>query len=98
MKSKIWGLAAVVLALTLSAFTATRPEKKASGYFWFPLNPYSGTPQTVTTLVYQPYDPYFCTNWAPGGYCSGAFTSYSGTSAPYSAAGAEVLVHFSLFD
>ncbi len=96
MKRKIPGLLAVVLALSLSAFTNLH-EKKATGYYWFPLNPYSGAPQSVNTLVYLPYDPYLCTNWAPGGYCSGAFTSYSGTQAPYTAAGTEILVHFSLF-
>lgn len=98
MKRKIWGLTAIVLALSLSAFTAARPEKKVGGYYWFPLNSFSGAPQTVNTLVYLPADPYSCTNWAPGAYCSGAFTSYSGTRAPYSAAGYEMLVHFSMFD
>jgi hypothetical protein len=97
MKRKIWGLSAVVLALSLSAFTAFRPEKNTGGYYWFPLDSYSGMPRSVNTLIYQPSDPYYCANWAPGGYCVGAFTSYSGTSAPYSAAGLEELIHYSLF-
>jgi hypothetical protein len=98
MKRKIWGLTAVVLALSLSAFTSIRSEKKYTSYYWFPLNSYSGVPQTVNTLVYLPSDPYYCTNWAPGGYCAGAFTGYSGTHAPYSASGIEVSVDFSLYE
>jgi len=96
MKRNILGLTAVVLALTLSAFVSHSP-KQGNGYYWFPLDPASGTPKMVTTLVYLPADPYACSNWAPGGYCSGAFTSYSGTHAPYAAAGSELLVHFSMF-
>lgn len=97
MKCKLLGLIAVVLALTLSAFNAAHLPQKGNGYYWFPLNSFSGAPQTVSTLVYLPSDPYFCTNWAPGGYCSGAFTSYSVAGTSYSAAGTEVLVHFSMF-
>jgi hypothetical protein len=97
MKRKIWGLAAVVLALSLSAFTSFGPEKKATGYYWFPLDRASGVPQTVNTLVFLPTDPYYCTSWAPGPYCSGGFTGYSGTHAPYSASGFEVYVDFSLY-
>jgi len=96
MKRNILGLTAVVLALALSAFVSHSP-KNGNGYYWFPLDPASGTPNMVNTLVYLPSDPYACTNWAPGGYCSGAFTSYSGTHAPYAAAGSELLVHFSMF-
>ena len=96
MKSKIPGLLAVVLALSLSAFTSMH-EKKVTGYYWFPLNAYSGSPQPVTTLVYLPSDPYNCTNWAPGGYCSGAFTSYTQVGSSYVAAGVEMLVHYSFF-
>lgn len=96
MKSKIPGFLAVVLALSLSAFTSFH-TKPSAGYYWFPLNSYSGAPQPVSTLTYLTYDPYYCTNWAPGGYCSGAFTSYSGASGSYTAAGTEMLVHFSMF-
>ncbi|HVV04104.1 MAG TPA: hypothetical protein VHC96_07765 [Puia sp.] len=96
MKRRILGLLVVALAMSLSAYT-NRPNKEATGYYWFPLDSYSGDPQMVNTLVYSPSDPYQCTNWAPGGYCAGAFTSYSGTKPPYSAAGVEMMVHYSLF-
>lgn len=86
----------VALAFSLSAYT-NLPKKEVTGYYWFPLNSFSGDPQAVSTLVYQSYDPYLCTNWAPGGYCSGAFTSYTRIGTSYVAAGTEVLLHFSLF-
>jgi len=95
MKSKVPGLMAIVLAVSLSAFTSHQ-EKKMTGYYWFPLDAV-GAPQQVNTLMYSSADPYLCTVWAPGGYCSAAFTSYSGTQAPYSAAGVKAVVHFSLF-
>jgi hypothetical protein len=95
MKRKILGLIVIVLAFSLSAYTS-RPEKGKASYYWFPLNA-AGQPQAVNNLVYQPSDPYLCTNWAPGGYCAGAFTSYSIVGSTYVAAGTEVLVHFSLF-
>jgi hypothetical protein len=96
MKSKIPGLLAVVLALSLSAFTTMRKTTYTS-YYWFPLNSYSGNPQPVNNLVYLPSDPYNCTNWAPGGYCSGAFTGYTLVGSSYVAAGTEMLVHYSMF-
>jgi len=96
MKRKVLGLLVVALAVSLSAYTS-RPKKESNGYYWFPLNGFSGAPQTVTTLVYSPNDPYYCTNWAPGTYCSGAFSSYSGGPGAYSAAGVEVIVDYNLF-
>ena len=95
MKRKIPGLLAIVLAVSLSAFTSFH-KKEMSGYYWFPLDG-SGAPKQVNVLVFSPVDPYLCTVWAPGSYCSGGFTSYSGTQAPYSAAGVEAVVHFNLF-
>jgi len=96
MKSKIPGLLAIVLALSLSAFT-TLHKKAATGYYWFPLDASSGAPKPVTTLVYLGSDPYLCTNWAPGGYCSGGFTSYGRSGSYYVAAGTQIIVHFSMF-
>jgi len=96
MKRKILGLLVVALAVSLSAYT-NLPNKKRAGYYWFPLDSYSGYPQAVNTLVYSTSDPYQCTNWAPGGYCAGAFTTYTGTKAPYSAAGVEIMVDYSLY-
>jgi len=87
---------AVVLALSLSAFTSI-PQKKATGYYWFPLDSTTGDPKPVTTLVYLASDPYLCTNYAPGGYCSGGFTSYGRSGSYYVAAGTQIIVHFSLF-
>lgn len=95
MKSKIPGFLAVVLALSLSAFTSM--HKPTTAYYWFPLNSATGNPQPVSTLVYLGYDPYFCSNWAPGGYCSGAFTGYARSGSNYIAGGTEILVHFSFY-
>jgi len=96
MKRKIPGLLAVVLALSLSAFT-NHQKKEMTGYYWFPLDPTLGTPKPVSTLVYLGTDPYLCTNWAPGGYCSGGFTSYGRSGGYYVAAGTQVVLHFSLY-
>jgi hypothetical protein len=95
MKRKILGLMVVALAVSLSAYTNF--PKKGNGYYWFPLNGFTGAPQTVATLTYSPNDPAFCTNWAPGTYCSGAFSSYSGGPGAYSAAGVEVMVDYNLY-
>jgi hypothetical protein len=97
MKRKIAAAMIVALAFSLSAFTvASKPT--ATGYYWFPLDPTTGDPQPVSTLTYSPSDPYFCTNWAPGGYCSGAFTSYILSGGVYTGAGVEMLVHYSMFN
>jgi hypothetical protein len=94
MKRKILGLMAIVLALSLSAFNAGPKYKNFYAYWWFPLDPASGEPHTVSTLVYQSFDPYDCTNWYWGAYCEGAFTSYGGSYGNYYAAGDEVLLDF----
>jgi hypothetical protein len=95
MKKKIFYAMVIAMAFTLSSFSLAK--KSATGnFYWFPLDPATGHPYTVTHLVYQPFDPALCNNWGPGGYCSGAYTSYSGTSAPYSAAGMEALIDFYL--
>ena len=89
------GLMTVVIALSLSAF-ANLPQKRITGYYWFPLDA-TGQPQAVTTLVYLPYDPYQCSTWAPGGYCAAAYTSYSGTHAPYYASGSQMQVDYKMY-
>lgn len=94
MKRKILGLAAIILALSLSAFNAGPVYKKLPSYFWFPLLSWDGEPCVVQTLVYQPNDPYNCASWAWGDYCSGAWTSYSGTYGSYFPAGDEVMQDF----
>ncbi|HEY4064980.1 MAG TPA: hypothetical protein VGM30_23915 [Puia sp.] len=96
MKRKILGIAAIVLAVSLSAFNAAPNGKSYFAYWWFPLNIGTGTPGTVTNLVYQSFDPYSCYNWAWGGYCSGGFNSYGGTFGSYYAAGDEILLDYHL--
>lgn len=94
MKKKIFYVAVVATAITLSSFSLAK--KPASGnLFWFPLDPATGRPNPVSHLVYQSYDPQYCLNWGMGTYCSGAFTSYSGT-APYTAAGMEVTIDYEI--
>jgi len=96
MKRKIWGLAAIVLALSLSAYTNKPADKKMASYYWFRLDASSGTPEPSSVLIFQSFDPNLCAFFAFGPYCEGAFTSYTGTG-PYYAAGMEVLIHFELF-
>jgi hypothetical protein len=92
MKRKILNLAAITLALCLSAFTLWKPSNQAS-YYWFPLST-AGFAQTVNTLVYQHNDPQQCGNFPLETYCQAAYTSYSGTTAPYSAAGMVVFIDY----
>lgn len=94
MKKKIFYVAIIALAMTLSSFSLL---KKATfgNLYWFPLDPATGQPQAVSRLVYQQFDPQLCTNWGLGTWCSGGFTSYSGTG-PYTAAGMEVLIHYEI--
>lgn len=98
MKRKIWGLTAVVLAISLSAFSAL--HKKDSGkfgeFYWFPLDPGTGLPTYSNILLYQTGDPAFCGNFAPVNYCEGAFTSWTGSFPVYRAAGIEAIVHYPL--
>jgi hypothetical protein len=99
MKSKILGLFAVTLGLCLSAFTSLKPSSSAvASYYWFPLNASSGFPESVPSLVYQTNDPQDCGNYRLEPYCTGAFTSYSGTTAPYFADGMEVMIDHEIPD
>lgn len=94
MKKKIFYVGVIAVAMSLSAFSVVKKVAFAQ-YYWFPLDG-TGVPLTVNnpTVIYMSGDPYNCLNWGLGDYCSGAFTSYSGTSAPYRAAGVEVMVDF----
>jgi len=94
MKRKILGLTAVVLALSLSSFVERPKSSKFGQYYWFPLDNGTGWPLVVSHLVYQSYDPYLCTNWAWGDYCAAAYTSYTGSSGSYSAAGFLIVVDY----
>lgn len=98
MKRKIWGLTAVVLAISLSAFSALhkKDDGKFAQYYWFPLAPDSGVPEYSNILLYQSGDPTECGNFAPVNYCEGAFTSYTGSYPTYNAAGLEVMIHYPL--
>jgi hypothetical protein len=98
MKAKIWALAAIVLALSLSAFTARQETHQAKGnLYWFPLDPSSGRPLAVQTLVYQSYDPYECSSWGAYDYCAGGYTSYTTNGSLYVAQGFEVLLHYMIY-
>ena len=91
------GLAVVLIAISLSAFTTHVQETKSAkfGYFyWFPLDPVSGIPQTAGALYYSSGDPFSCSFLGMGNYCTGAFTSYTQDQYGYHASGTEVLVHF----
>ena len=94
--SKMIGLAVVVMAISLSAFT-THVEKtkdaKFGTYYWFMLDP-AGNPLTSGRLVYQSTDPYWCSFIGLGDYCVGAWTSYTQDQYGYHAAGYEVVSHF----
>jgi hypothetical protein len=96
MKRKIIGLTAIVLALSLSAFNTRPAEKNSPSYWWFPLDGTSGQAQCISELIYQPGDPQNCLNWAWGGYCEGAFNSYSGSYGNYCASGFEVAIDYEI--
>src|SRR5882757_6531627 len=96
MKRKIIGLAVVVLALSFSAFTnhvETEKNKKFGSYYWFPLDPVSGVPQTSPTLTYGG-DPTSCSFIGMGYYCTGAYSSYTHDAYGYHASGYLVTQHF----
>jgi hypothetical protein len=97
MKSKIFGLAVIVLAISLSAFT-THVEKtknaKFGTYYWFPVDPASGLPLTAGTLIYSGSDPSSCSFLGLGLFCDGAWTSYTQDQYGYHAAGGFVVWHF----
>jgi hypothetical protein len=98
MRRKIWALSAIVLALSLSAFTARQEvNNKKGNLYWFPLDPASGQPQAVSTLVFQANDPYECSSWGQYEYCAGGFTSFSTSGSFYIAQGTEVLLHYMIF-
>ena len=92
MRRKILGFTAIIMALCLAAFTLRPDHTAIASYYWFPLDNASGFPQSVPNLVYQTTDPQECGNYRIEPYCSGAFTSYSGTTAPYFADGMEVMI------
>jgi hypothetical protein len=94
MKRKILGLTAIVLALSLSAFNAGPVYKKLPSYWWFPLDVASGEPHSVPDLIYQSFDPQDCTNWYWGGYCEGAYNSYTGNPGEYWPWGTNVEIDF----
>jgi len=91
-------LAVVLVAISLSAFTThvqeTKNAKKFGTYYWFPLDPGSGVPQTAGHLVYLSYDPSSCSFLGMGGYCIGAFTNYTQDQYGYHAAGMEVAADY----
>ena len=93
-RRSIFGLAVVHVAISLSAFTThvqeTTNAKKFGTYYWFPLDPASGVPQTSGTLVYLSYDPSNCSLLGMGGFCMGAFTGYTQNQYGYHAAGTRV--------
>ena len=95
-RRSIFGLAVVLVAISLSAFTTHVQETKNAKfgmYYWFPLDP-SGYPQTSGTLVYSSSDPSNCSFLGLGNYCIGAFTSYTHDQYGYHAAGTEVAAHY----
>src|ERR1700753_602260 len=95
MKRKIWGLTAIVLALSLSAFTTIHKresEKKRGQFYWFPLDS-SGNPLYTNTLIYQSWDPAYCGHFAVN-YCEAAFSSYTGSAPTYMPAGNEAIIDF----
>jgi hypothetical protein len=91
------GLAIVALAISTSAFTTHVQEAKTAKfgmYYWFPLDPVTGYPQTAGHLVYSSGDPSSCSNFGMGGYCNGAFTQYTQSQWGYNAAGTQVTFDF----
>ena len=95
MKRKIWGLTAIVLALSLSAFTTIHKresEKKRGQFYWFPLNS-AGQGLYTNILIYQSSDPTWCGQFAVD-YCEAAYTSYTGSAPTYMPAGTEAVIDF----
>jgi len=93
----MFGLAVVLVAISLSAFTTHVQEAKNAKfgmYYWFPLDPVSGYPQTSGTLTYSSNDPSNCSFLGLGWYCIGAFTSYTHDQYGYHASGTEVAAHY----
>ena len=93
----MFGLAVVIVAISLSAFTTHVQETKNAKfgtYYWFPLDPASGIPQTAGHLIYSSGDPSNCSFLGMGGYCIGAFTSYTQDQYGYHAAGTQVAADY----
>jgi len=90
MKRKFIGLAIVVLAASLSAFTLPKkPSASFGNYYWFELDG-TGMPYAASHLIYQSWDPSGCTFAGDGDPCEGAFSSYTytpGGAYPYYPAG-----------
>lgn len=96
-KRSMIGLAVVIIAISLSAFTTHVQEAKTAKYgmfYWFPLDPASGVPQTAGSLYYSSSDPSSCSLLGLGGWCIGAFTSYTQDQYGYHAAGFETIAHY----
>jgi hypothetical protein len=97
MTRKILGLAVVVMAISLSAFSThvgKTKEAKFGTYYWFPVDEASGVPQTAGQLIYQSSDPWSCSFLGMGGYCVSAWTGYTQDQYGYHAAGYEVALHY----
>ncbi len=78
-------IAGIVMAFSFNATNAKQDQ-----YYWFPLDPSSGVPQNVTTLVQQPTDPSGCTTGLK--YCEGGYTSFiNNGDGTYSASGTRVI-------
>jgi hypothetical protein len=98
-RSRLIGLAVVIMAVSLSGFTKhveTEKNKNMGMYYWFLLDPVSGIPMTNPKLIYQSGDPWWCSFIGLGYYCAGAFSAYTQDIYGYHASGYFVLVHYYL--
>jgi len=95
MKRYLSGILAIILAVSASAFTNIKSSKNTD-YYWFPLDPSTGAPQSVSQLLHQPNDPQGCSSTLiTHPYCEGGYNSFSGTG-PYTANGSRVITDFKL--
>ena len=84
MKKTIYKISAVIIAITVFAFTNV--DSKRLNLYWFPLNAISCVPQTLSsTPTYQATDPTMCRGFRF--CCEGGFTSYTVLGGIYSASG-----------
>jgi hypothetical protein len=90
MKRKLIGLAAVTVAIWLSAFNL-RQDSHLAQYYWFNLDPPTGNAIPSQFLLYQSGCPSHCGNFSFMPYCMGGYTGYTGTG-PYYPTGIEVWV------
>lgn len=80
---------ALLLGIT-SAFAFKAGSARQDLYYWFPLDPSSGTPQSVTTLIHQSTDPSGCTTGVK--YCEGGYNTYvDNGDGTYSASGTRIV-------